>query len=113
MRYIELNPVRAAMVDNPSEYSWSSYKANAEGKSNLLIRPHEVYKQMGMNEAERQSAYRQLFRLVIGKKDLVALREATNKGWVLGGDSFCKEIERLSGRQTLAKLRGRPRKVND
>ena len=31
-RYIELNPVRAKMVTSPSEYVWSSYRANAMGK---------------------------------------------------------------------------------
>lgn len=25
-RYIELNPVRAAMVSDPAEYTWSSYQ---------------------------------------------------------------------------------------
>ncbi len=30
-RYIELNPVRADMVDKPSDYSWSSYAINALG----------------------------------------------------------------------------------
>ena len=82
MRYIELNPVRAGMVEQPSAYPWSSYAANAEGISNKLITSHEVYKQLGANELERQSAYRQLFRLAIGKSDIDALREATNKGWV-------------------------------
>ncbi len=28
-RYIELNPVRAAMVYDPADYRWSSYRANA------------------------------------------------------------------------------------
>ena len=28
-RYIELNPVRAAMVDDPADYPWSNYRANA------------------------------------------------------------------------------------
>ena len=28
-RYIELNPVRADMVKNPSEYPWSSFHYNA------------------------------------------------------------------------------------
>jgi REP element-mobilizing transposase RayT len=27
-RYIELNPVRASMVNYPDEYRWSSYHAN-------------------------------------------------------------------------------------
>ena len=28
-RYIELNPVRANMVDEPSEYNWSSYASTS------------------------------------------------------------------------------------
>ena len=31
-RYIELNPVRANMVADPSEYTWSSYQCNALGE---------------------------------------------------------------------------------
>ncbi len=113
MRYIELNPVRAGMAEQPSAYTWSSYAANAEGKNNKLITSHEVYRQLGVNDLERQSAYRQLFRLTIGKSDIDALREATNKGWVLGSDRFRKEIERLSGRRSVAKTRGRPKKVSN
>lgn len=30
-RYIELNPVRAGMVDHPGAYRWSSYRANGQG----------------------------------------------------------------------------------
>ena len=30
-RYIELNPVRARMVERPDDYRWSSYRANALG----------------------------------------------------------------------------------
>jgi putative transposase len=29
-RYIELNPVRANMVNHPAEYRWSCYRANAQ-----------------------------------------------------------------------------------
>ncbi|MEZ9593140.1 transposase, partial [Shewanella sp. 10N.261.52.F9] len=32
-RYIELNPVRANMVDDPCKYQWSSYQVNALGKA--------------------------------------------------------------------------------
>jgi putative transposase len=110
MRYIELNPVRADMVKKPNEYPWSSYVVNAEGKASKLIKSHDVYRGLGVNEEERQCAFRQLFRIAIGKADLDALREATNKGWVLGDDRFRSEIERLSGRRSIAKRRGRPKK---
>jgi len=32
MRYIEMNPVRAGMVETPAEYPWSSYRWNATGR---------------------------------------------------------------------------------
>ena len=37
-RYIELNPVRAAMVAHPGEFPWSSHGANAAGKPDPLLR---------------------------------------------------------------------------
>lgn len=42
-RYIELNPVRAGMVDDPAQYRWSSYRANGLGQPDDLLTPHAVY----------------------------------------------------------------------
>ena len=42
-RYIELNPVRAAMVARPGEYRWSSYAVNGQGPRNPVITPHAQY----------------------------------------------------------------------
>ena len=39
MRYIELNPVRAAMVDDPANYRSSSYRSNALGRVSPLLSP--------------------------------------------------------------------------
>ncbi|BCG65702.1 MAG: transposase, IS200/IS605 family [Methyloprofundus sp.] len=111
MRYIELNSVRAGMVEKPLAYPWSSYGANAKGDCNKLIQAHDIYRQMGIDESARQLAYRKLFRRAIKGTELDALREATNKGWVLGSDHFRDEIERLSGRRAGAKPRGRPKKA--
>ncbi|BCB27523.1 hypothetical protein SKTS_24090 [Sulfurimicrobium lacus] len=33
MRYIELNPVRAGMVQDPGQYRWSSYRHNGLGQA--------------------------------------------------------------------------------
>lgn len=46
-RYIEMNPVRAGMVDDPAEYSWSSYASNALGVDTALQTPHEEYVLLG------------------------------------------------------------------
>lgn len=109
MRYIELNPVRAGMVKHPGDYPWSSYPATAQGKEEALITPHSLYRRLGRSDAERQAAYRQLFRAQLGKADIDAIREATNKAWVLGNDRFRAKIEGLSGRRSAPLPRGRPR----
>lgn len=109
-RYIELNPVRADMVEHPSEYPWSSYGANASGKMDALITGHLVYKRLGKTAEERQQAYRQLFRTRIAEKTLENIRQATNKAWVLGNDRFRSKIEKLAERQSVPKPRGGDRK---
>ena len=43
MRYIELNPMRANMVQDPSHYVWSSYRHNALNQPNKLLTPHPLY----------------------------------------------------------------------
>ena len=42
-RYIELNPGRAGMVDDPAHYPWSSYRANGLGQADALLTPHALY----------------------------------------------------------------------
>lgn len=109
-RYIELNPVRASMVAHASEYPWSSYQGNALGKPIQLLTPHALYRQLGKTELDRQNAYRELFRGHMPEHDLTAIRDATNKAWVLGDDRFKAQIEAKIGRRTAPLGRGGDRK---
>lgn len=61
MRYIELNPVRAAMVTQPNEYIWSSYHFNALGKKNRFLKPHPCYSALAKNPVDTQKQYRLMF----------------------------------------------------
>jgi putative transposase len=89
MRYIELNPVRAKnMVKHPVEYPWARYSYNALGKVEQLVTPQLEYQRSDTTKQERQSACRQLFRARISDMTLEALREATNKAWVMGSERF-------------------------
>ncbi|MFZ1546357.1 MAG: transposase [Candidatus Nitrotoga sp.] len=110
MRYIEMNPVRAEMVAHPSDYPWSSYRANGQGNMDGLIVPHALYQSLGRTDAERQSAYRQLFRAQIAKADVKAIRDATNKGWVLGDSCFGAKVAALTERRAMPLPRGRPKR---
>lgn len=112
-RYIELNPVRASMVAHASEYPWSSFQGNALGKPNELLTPHPLYQRLGKTDAERKAAYRALFRGRMPERDLTAIREATNKAWVLGDDRFKAQIEARTGRRPVPLGRGGDRKSAD
>ncbi len=110
MRYIELNPVRANMADHPSEYPWSSYGYNGMGESDALVTPHREYRRLGAKGAERQAAYRQLFRVHISERTLAEIREATNKAWVLGSDRFKQRMQKHLGRAVESAGHGGDRK---
>jgi putative transposase len=83
-RYIELNPVRARMVRQARDYRWSSYRAHGEGAPDPLLAGHELYERIGRTPADRQKAYKALFRTTLDRAFVEDLRAATNGGWALG-----------------------------
>jgi putative transposase len=107
MKYIELNAVRAALVNDPGAYEWSSYRRNALGEPNELIVAHGVYLSLGHDEPSRRAAYRRFFSVPVGDGDLQAIREATNLSWALGDEGFRCRIQTETGRRA-APLRHGP-----
>ena len=55
-------PKRAGIVGHPSGYQWSSHAAHSRGTADRLVGEHALYRGLGRNDAERQGAYRDLFR---------------------------------------------------
>jgi putative transposase len=60
-RYIELNPVRACIVERPDDYPWSSFRANSGERTESLLSPHPEYLALGVHPAARSAAYLGLF----------------------------------------------------
>ena len=112
-RYIELNPVRAGMVEHPGEYRWSSYQANAQGAADKLIRYHAEYLALGSDPDDRATNYRELFLHQL-ETDLVdEMRKALNHELVAGSSRFKNEIEAATKRRVSLGEPGRPRKDKD
>lgn len=111
-RYIELNPVRANMVEHPADYPWSSYRTNAQGQGqkSTLIKPHNLYEALGLDEIERQAAYRELFRYELEPKLVDEIREATQGNYVLGNNRFAEQIAVALNRRVTKGKAGRPKK---
>jgi len=110
-RYIELNPVRAGMVSHPADYRWSSYRANAQGETDTLVKPHSLYEALGLDDASRQVAYRELFRYELEPGLVDAVRRATNGNFALGNERFAAQVSAALGRRVLPGKPGRPRKA--
>lgn len=109
-RYIELNPVRAGMVERPEEYQWSSYGVNAWGDAGWL-QPHEEYSRLGDTVAQRCHAYRELFRQQLSEQDFHIIRKAAHYCQPVGDDRFRQEIETRYGIKPGQLHLGRPRKL--
>ncbi len=109
-RYIEMNPVRAAMVANPADYRWSSYRANAGGQVDGLVGNHPVYVALGASARERQEAYAALFVEPLHEPKVAELRQAPQSGRPLGARRFQEQIEQATGRRVRPGKPGRPRK---
>jgi putative transposase len=109
-RYIELNPVRAGMVERPEDYPWSSYRANALGAGDPLITPHPLYLASGIDACARQAAYRSLFQTYLDPDFMRNVRACLQTGTPLGTDRFRAQIEQALGVRVGHSSRGRPKK---
>ncbi|MDB5916664.1 MAG: Transposase [Massilia sp.] len=106
-RYVELNPVRACLVNEPSAYPWSSYHHNAHGQESKIVAQHELYSRIGPDPASRQTAYRALFAEVLGSDTLTELRRATHRNTALGSAEFIGQFAQCKGRNSIRQEVGR------
>jgi len=108
MRYIEMNPVKAGMVQHPGEYPWSSYHHNAGQKNISLLSPHRTYEGIGRSTEERRNEYRALFSAHIDDRFAKEIQCALQTGTPLGNEYFREKVsEKLNCRIGQSK-RGAP-----
>jgi len=58
--YIEKNPVEAGLVDDVTEYEWSSYNFYAFGTKDPILDINPTYMELADNPEDRQKAYRKI-----------------------------------------------------
>jgi putative transposase len=104
-RYVELNPVRAKLVDRARQWPWSSAKAHLSGRDDRLVKVAPFMAMVGDWNAFLQSA--------TPEEELRDLREHGRTGRPLGSSTFLDRLERLAGRVLKPQKRGpkpKPRK---
>jgi len=103
-RYIEMNPVRAGIVVNPADYPYSSFHANALGKTDHLVTPHPVFIAFvnGVSESKTSDEvksdrqfYIDLCREGLDRKLLSEIRRGTERNSGIGSTDFLLKIAKL------------------
>lgn len=92
-RYIELNPARARLTDDPTSWRWSSCAINTGQRPRAGLAPHPSWLALGSTDAERASAYRALLDQALDDDTLAEIRDYLQQQRALGRDAFRAMVE--------------------
>jgi putative transposase len=110
LRYIEANPLRAAMVRDAADYPWSSYQHHGLGAPDPLLSPLPQWDELGRTPGERRSRWRAKVHAAQSDRDLAAVRRAVQTGRPYGEQRWVERMARTLDIPLAARPRGRPRK---
>jgi len=102
-RYIELNPVRAAMVEIPEHYPWSSVHANLALRSDPVVTPHETFLAMAPDRAQRAETYLVWLRAGVNDDELANTRQHIKQERALGCPRFQAMAEKTLARSVIVR----------
>jgi putative transposase len=111
-RYVDLNPVRAGMMDSPGAHRWSSYAGNTGARKDPLLSPHSEYVAMALDERGRHAAYAALCGEAEDPDFIRAIRDATSGGLPLIGDELKARLSAEGSRVARAKPGRRPHQTD-
>jgi hypothetical protein len=93
VRYIHLNPVRAGLVQDVSEYRWSSHRAYSGGPPPEWLEADLVLSMFGATAGSAFKKYRRFLQLEQPEPVMDLLRRGNAEdGRVLAGDSYIQQI---------------------
>jgi len=110
-RYIELNPVRARMTDDPTAYLWSSCASHCGLRQEAILSPHPEFTTLAATPEARAEVYRQLLRETLSDDDLQSIRTYLQQQRALGRDDFRAMVEAKT--QRFAGIRPAHRQSSD
>ncbi|GBE06709.1 transposase IS200 like protein [bacterium BMS3Abin10] len=108
--YVELNPIRAGLVEKPGDYRWSSYKVYAYGYRNEIVDQHPIYEDFGNTTEERQEKYREFIAGMLEDEDM--MKGKMDRRVVYGSEAFSGKIENEYKVKPIIRRLGRPKKAN-
>jgi putative transposase len=110
MRYIDLNPVRARMTDDPRAFRWSSAASLCGSGTDVLLSEHAAYVSLGTTQIERGRAYGGLLDEAVSDEELHAIRQYLQQQRAWGRDDFRAMVEAKTQRFAGIRPSHRPTK---
>ena len=101
VRYVELNPVRGSLCDNPEQWEWSSASAHLAGRDDLLV-----------SSAPMLERFPNWHKYLAGPSDRNqenSIRRHSRTGRPAGDRIFVRKLEDLTGRNLWPSKPGRKR----
>lgn len=96
-RYIELNPVRAGLVEHPQDYPWSSFRMRFADHDWLDAEPS--FDALGPTQNIRRQRYKALVEEGISDQDLKLIRHSVQRGQMTGTGRFVSEVKEIIRRR--------------
>jgi putative transposase len=109
-RYVELNPLRAGMVDDPAHYRWSSCPAKVGRQDQPWLDFDPFYLSLGSTTRERTEEYSVWLKETVPESEWKLIREAVQRGQLTGNRKFEREVSKKLGQRIEFRGPGRPRK---
>jgi REP-associated tyrosine transposase len=103
LRYVDLNPVRAGMVDQAEAYRWSSARAHVSGQD-----ASQLLDMAGWRDICEPADWKEALSRREEAAEVGQLRHATRTGRPCGDMPFVEEMEHRLGRRLRPGTGGRP-----
>ena len=104
VRYVELNPIRARLVEKPEDYPWSSAAAHLSGRDDAMVKVAPLLELVG--------DWKTFISEASSMEEVKDLRKHEHTGRPLGDNQFIEKLEERLGRALRPKKAGRPRKYS-
>jgi putative transposase len=108
MVYIDLNPVRAGLVNDPADYPWSSHGHYIGRRVDRLVTPHPLFWELGNTPFAREASYGELVRTGISPEQQRMLTDSALSGWALGEPDYIADLQKRTERRVTRGRAGRP-----
>ncbi|WP_372864599.1 transposase [Spongiibacter sp.] len=109
-RYIELSPVKAAIVEQPEDYLWSSCASRMGLRKCSWLDNSTINNLLGGGSKNSGEAYRAYLADNSADKHDEIIELAIQRNKLTGGKRFIDNIEQLTGVRIEMRGQGRPRK---